>query len=95
MVKQNLRRGKWNVRGCLRRPQPRVDAPALGAEAAAYLHESFLRESPRADYNPPMDLLMQVLGPLLEWIFFIGMAGSALVVAISFVEDFYTIFEKD
>lgn len=42
-----------------------------------------------------MDLLMQVLAPALEWIFFIGMAGSALVVIISFIEDFNTIFEKD
>ena len=42
-----------------------------------------------------MDTIMHVLGPLLEWMFFLGMAGSALVIVISFIEDFYTIFEKD
>lgn len=38
---------------------------------------------------------MKVLSPVLEWLFFIGMAGSALVVIISFVEDIYTMMEKD
>lgn len=38
---------------------------------------------------------MSVLAPVLEWMFFIGMAGSALVIVISAVEDFYTILEKD
>jgi len=47
------------------------------------------------DYNRKMDALMQVLGPVLEWMFFIGMAGSALVIVISFIEDFNTIFEED
>jgi hypothetical protein len=42
-----------------------------------------------------MDAIMQVLGSVLEWMFFIGMAGSALVVVISFIEDFNTIFEED
>src|SRR5262249_46685752 len=46
-------------------------------------------------YNRKMDALMQVLGPVLEWMFFIGMAGSALVIVISFIEDFNTIFEED
>jgi hypothetical protein len=49
----------------------------------------------RTDYNRKMDALMQVLGPVLEWMFFIGMAGSALVIVISFIEDFNTIFEED
>jgi hypothetical protein len=42
-----------------------------------------------------MDLVMKVLAPLLEWLFFIGMAGSALVVLISAIEDVHTIMEKD
>jgi hypothetical protein len=42
-----------------------------------------------------MDALMSVLAPILEWMFFIGMAGSVLVIVISAVEDFYTILEKD
>ena len=47
-------------------------------------------------YNPfCMDALMSVLGPLLEWMFLIGMAGSALVILISAVEDVQTILEKD
>jgi hypothetical protein len=42
-----------------------------------------------------MEILMRVLAPVLEWLFFIGMAGSALVVLISFVEDIRTILERD
>ena len=42
-----------------------------------------------------MDLLMKVLAPVLEWLFFIGMAGSALVVLISAIEDIHTMMEKD
>jgi len=42
-----------------------------------------------------MDAIMKVLGPVLEWMFLIGMAGSALVIIISFIEDFNTIFEND
>jgi hypothetical protein len=42
-----------------------------------------------------MDTIMQLLAPVLEWMFFIGMAGSLLVIVISAVEDFYTILEKD
>jgi len=38
---------------------------------------------------------MQVLAPLLEVLFFVGMAGSVLVIAISAVEDIYTMMEKD
>lgn len=49
----------------------------------------------RGGYNRHMDAIMHVLGPVLEWMFFVGMAGSALVVVISFIEDFYTILEKD
>jgi len=47
-------------------------------------------------YNPLyMDLIMHVLAPILEWMFFIGMAGSALVVLISAVEDVFTMLEED
>lgn len=42
-----------------------------------------------------MDAIMNVLAPVLEWMFFIGMAGSALVVLISAVEDVFTILEED
>lgn len=42
-----------------------------------------------------MDALIKVVAPVLEWLFFIGMAGSAVVVVISAVEDIYTIMEKD
>ena len=42
-----------------------------------------------------MDAIMQVLAPVLEWMFFIGMAGSALVIVISAVEDVNTMLEKD
>jgi hypothetical protein len=45
--------------------------------------------------SPVMDAIMHVLAPVLEWMFFIGMAGSALVVLISAVEDVFTILEKD
>ena len=38
--------------------------------------------------HPIIDLLMQ----LLSFIFLIGMAGSAVVVAISFVEDLFELF---
>ena len=38
--------------------------------------------------HPIIDLLMQ----LLSFIFLIGMIGSAVVVAISFVEDLYELF---
>ena len=42
-----------------------------------------------------MDAIMSVLAPILEFMFFVGMAGSALVIAISAVEDVVTILEKD
>lgn len=38
---------------------------------------------------------MRVLAPVLEVLFFVGMAGSALVIVISAVEDVRTIMEKD
>jgi hypothetical protein len=42
-----------------------------------------------------IDAVMSVLAPVLEVLFFVGMAGSVLVIAISAVEDIYTILEKD
>jgi hypothetical protein len=42
-----------------------------------------------------LDLLLKVIAPVLEWLFFIGMAGSALVVVISAIEDIHTMLEKD
>jgi hypothetical protein len=38
--------------------------------------------------HPIIDFVMQ----LLSFMFLIGMAGSAIVVAISFVEDLYELF---
>ncbi len=42
-----------------------------------------------------VDAILYVLAPLLEWMFFVGMAGSAVVIVISAIEDFNTILEKD
>ena len=42
-----------------------------------------------------MDLLMKALAPVLEAIFFIGMAGSLVVIVISAIEDILTLTEKD
>jgi hypothetical protein len=42
-----------------------------------------------------IDAVMSVLAPVLEVLFFVGMAGSVLVIAISAVEDIYTILERD
>jgi hypothetical protein len=42
-----------------------------------------------------IDAIMPVLGPVLEWMFLAGMAGSAVVIVISAVEDIFTILEKD
>ena len=58
-------------------------------------HILLFASSSTAGYNRRMDAIMQVLGSVLEWMFFMGMAGSALVVVISFIEDFNTIFEED
>jgi hypothetical protein len=37
---------------------------------------------------------MSVLAPILEVLFFVGLAGSAVVVLISFIEDFRTMSGK-
>ena len=42
-----------------------------------------------------MASLMHILAPVLEYLFFIGMAGSAIVIVVSAIEDVYTILEKD
>lgn len=42
-----------------------------------------------------MDAIMHVIAPVLEWMFLIGMAGSAVVIVISAVEDVFTILEED
>lgn len=42
-----------------------------------------------------MDLIMKILAPVLEYLFFIGMAGSLIVILISAVDDIHTIMEKD
>ncbi len=38
---------------------------------------------------------MPILALVLEWMFFIGMAGAAVVIVISAIEDVNTILEKD
>ena len=42
-----------------------------------------------------MDTIMPVLARVLEFMFFVGMAGSVLVIVISAIEDVVTIMEKD
>ena len=42
-----------------------------------------------------MDSFMPMLARVLEVLFFVGMAGSVLVIVISAIEDFHTILEKD
>ncbi|HXB22298.1 MAG TPA: hypothetical protein VNV88_12995 [Candidatus Solibacter sp.] len=42
-----------------------------------------------------MEAVLKVLAPILEFLFFVGMAGSAVVVVISAIEDIHTILEKD
>ena len=54
-----------------------------------------LRLPPRRVEFLSMDIVLKILAPVLEVLFFVGMAGSALVVAISAVEDIETIMERD
>lgn len=42
-----------------------------------------------------MDMVMKVLAPVLEWLFFIGMAGSFVVILISAIDDIHTILQED
>jgi hypothetical protein len=42
-----------------------------------------------------METVLKILAPVLEVLFFAGMAGSALVVIISAIEDIETILERD
>ena len=42
-----------------------------------------------------MEAVLKVLAPILEVLFFAGMAGSAVVVVISAIEDIETILERD
>jgi hypothetical protein len=42
-----------------------------------------------------MSIILLFLMRLLEVAFFVGLAGSAVVVLISFVEDFAELFERD
>ncbi|MGA3262901.1 MAG: hypothetical protein ABSC47_02520 [Terracidiphilus sp.] len=49
---------------------------------------------PETRYNLPMRLAIFAMR-LLEWMFFLGLAGSAVVVLISFVEDAKELFGKD
>jgi hypothetical protein len=38
---------------------------------------------------------MHYLALILEWIFFIGLAGSLLVAALAFIGDLHVFFDKD
>jgi len=40
-------------------------------------------------------MLFHWLTLILEWIFFIGLAGSVVVALMAFVGDFQVFFEKD
>jgi hypothetical protein len=42
-----------------------------------------------------MDSVMKVLAPVLQLLFFTGMAGSLVVIIISAIDDIHTIVEKD
>ena len=42
-----------------------------------------------------MNLLVTALIKVLEGMFLVGMAGSAIVIAITTVEDFFTLFERE
>ena len=42
-----------------------------------------------------IDMVMKVLAPVMEWLFFIGMAGSLVVILISAVEDIRTIMGRN
>jgi len=42
-----------------------------------------------------IDAVMSVRAPVLEVLFSVGMAGSAVVIAISAEEDIHTILEED
>jgi hypothetical protein len=42
-----------------------------------------------------MDLVIRLVAKVVVPLFFIGMAGSAIVIAISFVEDMKELLEDD
>lgn len=46
-------------------------------------------------YTRRMDTALLVFMRVIEWLFFIGLAGSAIVVSISFFEDIGVLFERD
>jgi hypothetical protein len=52
------------------------------------------REKAETDYNTSMFALAVFAMRVLEWTFFVGLAGSAVVVIISFVEDGKELFGK-
>jgi hypothetical protein len=41
---------------------------------------------------PPVDAIIRIAADLLTFLFFVGLAGSAAVVVISFVEDLHELF---
>ena len=47
------------------------------------------------DYNHEYQLSVLLAMHILEVMFFVGMAGSAVVVVISFVEDLQELFGED
>ena len=40
-------------------------------------------------------MFLHYLALLLEWIFFVGLAGSLVVAVLAFVGDLHVFFEKD
>jgi hypothetical protein len=47
-------------------------------------------------YNlPSMDLVIRLVAKIVVPLFFIGMAGSAVVIAVSFIEDLKELLEDE
>ena len=42
-----------------------------------------------------MDIFLRYLAVFLQWIFFLGLIGSALVIVLTSFEDIEVLFEKD
>lgn len=76
-----------------RRDRPQRDGFAGLGGAADWTQMPGLRAAERR-YNRPMVIARFVIY-VLEGMFFVGLAGSAVVVLISFVEDGKELFGKD
>lgn len=50
---------------------------------------------PGVIYNPPVTALFHTAMAVLTWLFFLGSAGSMLVILISFAEDLKELLGKE